>query len=104
MLANKTQLFLAVSMKEELEKTDAAGDMEDKNDDDAVEEDDDFEGYGEDEDVHNQEDDDYMDAIEKLKKGSMDDMAKFLIGEVSTLFGFNVFCNHKTYQYFVFEL
>jgi len=73
-----------VLLKEDLEKKEVEDDMEEKKDDYDEEDHDDFEGYAEDEDVHNPDDDQYMDTIEKLKKGSIDDMAKFLIGEVKS--------------------
>jgi hypothetical protein len=72
---------LLSKMREELDMEETNEKEEKKIDDYDEAEEDDFDGFNEDEDVHNKEDDAYINAIEKLKRGTTDDMTKFLIGE-----------------------
>jgi len=75
---------LTEKMKEDSEKEAAAeedeeGDIEDEAD---LYDEDDDEGFGEDEDVTNDADEMYMDALNKLSSGGGgDDIARFLIGD-----------------------
>lgn len=68
-------------MKEEADKEENEEDDEQDFEEEAEEYDDDDEGFGEDEDVTNEADEMYMDALNQLSSGGGDAVARFLIGE-----------------------
>jgi len=76
------QIITALSTISERMKEDLEKEPEEEINEEVDEvSDEDFEGYGEDEDVHNVSDEAYMSALKKLNLGTSSDVASFLIGQ-----------------------